>query len=162
MTRSLLDVLQLAASGETVDIGDHALAGVTGHDLAFALDLGWASIPPDVAGHLTPPGELLGDLDVTAGDVLAAVLRDPEPLSIDDLDNRWGEGSDAAEPTLAPIGEQPSAANLPWDQHDDLGFDGTLDAVLDDGEEFPAEPIDGDDHGADPDADSDPWDDFFE
>jgi hypothetical protein len=152
MSRSILDVLAQAVDGDAVDLADHALGGVAGTDVAFALELGWASLPPDLAAQLTPP--VVADLDAGPSDVLAAVLVHPPELPADIVvDERWGAGGDDVE--LASVtGDLDFEADIAvssWATHD---LDDPLEARSDASESIVAQ----DDHD-DLDDDPDPWDD---
>lgn len=121
MARSLFDLLMAASAGSSgSDLGDHALADLAADELALALELGWASLPPAVAASLTPPSEVATDLDATAADLLAAVLvappaldveSEPAPFADEVLDTAWGTGTAADEVhELAALSQQDADA----------------------------------------------------
>ena len=155
MTRSVLDVLALAVDGEAVDLADHALADMAGTDVALALELGWASLPPTLAAQLTPPGDVPTDLDAGASDLLAAVLVHPPELAMEiDVDERWGAGGDDGPAAFVHDIEADAHTVSPWAATHDLDDMSLADAPHDAHEATVVDDAD-DDLGDDP----DPWDD---
>jgi hypothetical protein len=155
MTRSILDVLTQAVDGAAVDLADHALGDLAGTDVALALELGWASLPPELAAQLTPPDVIAADLDAGASDVLAAVLVHPPELSADIVvDERWGAGGDDVGPpsVAADLDAETVDAASPWGATHDLD-------ELDVGPSEAPESVVAHDADEDLDDDPDPWDD---
>jgi hypothetical protein len=156
MTRSIFEVLAQAVDGDAGDLADHALGELAGTDVALALELGWASLPPTLAAQLTPPSAIAADLDAGPSDVLAAVLvHPPEPVADIAVDERWGAGSDELD--SPPVDHDPGAAVEPtpaWATHDlDDELTVTADTHHDANEVLVTDEPDDD---GDPD---DPWDD---
>jgi len=151
MIRSILDVLAQAVDGDAVDLADHALGDMAGTDVALALELGWASLPPELAAQLTPPAAV-ADLDAGASDVLAAVLVHPPELRADIVvDERWGAGGTDVEPTpAAGVLDAETDTVSPWGTHD-------LDDLPGVAHDAPESVVAADDH--DDLDDDDPWDD---
>ena len=158
MTRSMLEVLAQAVDGHPVDLADHALGQLAGTDVALALELGWASLPPELVSQLTPPTHVAADLDAGASDVLAAVLvHPPEPVADIAVDERWGAGGDAdvEVPAVAFDADPETVVDgpSPWaDVHD-------LDDLPVTTHDTPASVVTDDPDDAGPDDDADPWDD---
>jgi hypothetical protein len=159
MTRSSLDVLAQAVDGDAAGLPDNPHGDGSGIDVAHALELGWASLPPALAAQLTPPADIPGDLDAGPSDVLAAVLvHPPEPVVDVAIDERWGAGSDDAD---VPASDHDPSAGIDavpaWLTHD---LDDDLMSASDPHHTAPAhDPVVTDDaDDDDPDDDADPWD----